>query len=92
LGAKISIFNTAFRPDLETIEPPTQGVPRASSPDVQRPRHEADHLLPFDVAVKNAWRVTSTPPYIFIVLCILKHKETFIVNYFKAKTTDWEAD
>jgi len=31
-------------------------------PGIKQPGHEADHLLPSTVKVKNAWSYTSTPP------------------------------
>jgi hypothetical protein len=37
------------------------------SPGGKADGHEADHSPPSNVEVKNAWRYTSTPPYVFAV-------------------------
>jgi hypothetical protein len=36
---------------------------------------EADHSPPSRLEVKNAWRYTSTPPYIFMAWCLIKHRD-----------------
>jgi len=41
---------------------------------LKRPGREADHLPPYSVEVKNAWSYTSTPPYIFMAWCLIKHR------------------
>jgi hypothetical protein len=58
---EISLFSTAPKPALESTQPPIQWVPEALSPGVKRPGREADHSLPSNAEVKNAWRYTSTP-------------------------------
>jgi hypothetical protein len=65
-GLGIFLF-TAFRPVLGPTQPPVQWIPGTFSPDVKRPKREADHSSPFSAEVKNAWRYTSTPKYIFHV-------------------------
>jgi hypothetical protein len=37
-------------------------------------RDKADHSPPFSVEVKNAWSYISTPPYVFMVWCLIKHQ------------------
>jgi hypothetical protein len=37
-----------------------------SFPRVNRPEREADHSPPSSVEVKNVWRYTSTPQYVFM--------------------------
>jgi len=37
-----------------------------SFPGVKRPGLETDHSPPFSAVVKNAWRYTSTPQYVFM--------------------------
>jgi hypothetical protein len=39
--------------------------------------HEADNPCPSSAKVKNAWSYTSTPPYIFMVWCLVKNIENF---------------
>jgi hypothetical protein len=44
---------------------------------IRRPGSEVDisHLSIADV---NAWRYTSTPPYVFMAWCLVKHRDNFI--------------
>jgi hypothetical protein len=35
--------------------------------------HESDHSPPSSAEVKNAWSYTSTPPYVFMAWCLVKH-------------------
>jgi hypothetical protein len=44
-------------------------------PEVKRPGHEADHLPPSSAEVKNVCSYTSTPPYIFMLWCLIKHRK-----------------
>jgi hypothetical protein len=40
------------------------------------PGHEADHSPSSSAEVKNAWSYTSTPPYTFMVWCLMKSTGT----------------
>jgi hypothetical protein len=40
---------------------------------------EADHSPPSSAEVKNAWSYTSTPHYIFMAWCLVKHRDNFIL-------------
>jgi len=53
-----------------------------SFPEVKWPGREADHSLP-SAEVKNAWRYTYIPQYVFKAWCLLKHREkvTFLLNF-----------
>jgi hypothetical protein len=42
---------------------------------VKRPGCEADHSLPSSAEVKNAWSYTSTPQYVFMAWCLVKHRD-----------------
>jgi hypothetical protein len=55
--------------------PPIQWVPKALSLGVKRPGREADHSLPSSAEVQNAWRYTSTPQYVFMAWCLVKHRD-----------------
>jgi hypothetical protein len=55
-------------------QPPIQWAPGALSLGVKRPRREADHPPPSSAEVKNAWSYTSTPQYVFMAWCLVKHK------------------
>jgi hypothetical protein len=59
------------RPDLESIQPPTQYLPRALSLGVKRSGHEADHSPPGSANVKKMWIYKSTPPYAFMAQCLI---------------------
>jgi hypothetical protein len=37
---------------------------------------EANHSPPSSAEVKNLWRYSSIPPYIFMALCLVKHGTT----------------
>jgi hypothetical protein len=43
-------------------------------PDVKRPGREADLSPLSNVEVKIAWSCTSTPSYVFMAWCLVKHK------------------
>jgi hypothetical protein len=45
--------------------------------EVKRPWREADNSSPSVAEVKNVWRCTFTPQYVFIAWCLVKHR-----NYF----------
>jgi hypothetical protein len=44
-------------------KPAMEWIPGALSPEVKRPRREADHLLPASAEVNKTWICTSTPSY-----------------------------
>jgi hypothetical protein len=74
---EIFIFTTASRMALGPTQPPVQWVLGALSLGVKRPGREADHSLPSSAEVKNAWSYTSTPPYVFMAWCLVKHRDNF---------------
>jgi hypothetical protein len=59
-----------LRQAVEPIQPTVPWVQRALSVGVKRPRRKA----PSSAEVKNAWGCTSTPLYVFIAWCLVKHK------------------
>jgi hypothetical protein len=63
---------------LGPTQPPIQWVPGASSLGVKRPGREVDHSAPSGAEVKNAWSYTSTPQYVFMAGCLVKHRNNFI--------------
>jgi hypothetical protein len=73
----IFLFTTVSRTALGPIQPPIQWVPRALFLGVKRPRREADHSPPSSAEVKNAWSYTSTPQYVFMAWCLVKHRDNF---------------
>jgi hypothetical protein len=50
---------------------------------VKRLGREANHTPPSSAEVKNAWSYTSTPPYVFMEWCLVKHGDKF--NFEMAK-------
>jgi hypothetical protein len=50
-------------------------VQGAVSLGVKRPGREADHPPLSSIAVKNAWSYTSTPRYVFMAWCLVKHRD-----------------
>jgi len=48
-----------------------------SFPGIKRPARQPDHSPSSNVAVKNEWSYTSTPQYVFIARCLVKHKDNF---------------
>jgi len=53
---------------------PVQLVPGVLCPGLKELRQEADCLPLSSAEVKNAWSYISTPPYIFMALCLSKHR------------------
>jgi hypothetical protein len=77
VGSRIFCSQTSSRPALGPTQPPIQGVPRALSSGVKRPWREFDHSLPTSAEVKKIWIYTTTPQYIFMGWCLIKHRENF---------------
>jgi hypothetical protein len=55
---------------------------RGSFPGVKWLGCEADHSPPCSAEVKNAWSYTSTPQYVFMAWCLVKHKDNFTFYLF----------
>jgi len=67
-------------PFRATPSRPAQGATQVSIqwvPRVRRPGHEADHSHPSSAEVKNAWSYTAAPQYVFMVWCLVKHRDNF---------------
>jgi hypothetical protein len=73
------LFTTASRLGLRPTQPPFHWVSVAVSLGVKWPGREADHTPPSSAEVKNAWRYTYTPQYIFMAWCLVKHMDNFTV-------------
>jgi hypothetical protein len=83
-GLRIFLFTTVSRTALGPTQPPIQRVPGTVSLGVKRPGREADHTPPSSAEVKNAWSYTSTPQYVFMAWCLVKHKDNFNFYLYKA--------
>jgi len=46
---------------------------------------EDDHSSPLSSEVKNAWSYTSTPQYVFLAWCLVKHRDNFTIYACKIK-------
>jgi hypothetical protein len=86
-GLGIFLFSTMSRPVLRPTQPPIQWVQGFLSLGVKRPVREADHSSPSSTEVKNAWSYTSTPQYVFMARCLVKHSENFTVTCTGHKVT-----
>jgi hypothetical protein len=73
----IFLFTTASRTALGPTQPPIEWVPGALSLEVKRPGREADHSPQSSAEVTNAWSFTSTPRYVFVAWCLVKHRDNF---------------
>jgi hypothetical protein len=69
--------STPHRPDRfwDPLRSPIQFVPRTIFLGVKRPRREADHSPPTIAEVKNKWISTSTPPYVYMVWCLISYAQ-----------------
>jgi hypothetical protein len=57
----------------------TLWVPEFPSWGVKRPKRET-HSPQRSVDVKIAWSYTTTPTYVFMAPCLIKHKNDFVFN------------
>jgi len=71
------LFVTMSRLILRPTQPPIQWVLLAISSGLKQPSHEADCSPPSGAEIHHAWRYTSTPPYVFMVWCLIKHRVNF---------------
>jgi hypothetical protein len=62
-------------------QPPIQWVPGVLSLGVKQLGCEADHSPPSSARVKNAWSYTFIPQYVFMVWCLVKHRDYFTFFY-----------
>jgi hypothetical protein len=80
-GSGIFLFTNMSRTALGSTQPPIQWVDGALSLGVKRPRHEADHSPPSTAEVKDVWSYTSTPQYVFMAWCLVKHWDNFTFTF-----------
>jgi hypothetical protein len=58
-------------------QPPIQRIPGTLSPGSKAVGAWSWPLPPSGAEFKNAWSYTSTPPYVFIAWCLIKHRKKF---------------
>jgi len=79
----LGIFSSPLRPERlwGPTQPPIQWVPGAASLGLERPGREADHSPPSRAEIKNACSYTSTPQYVFMAWCLIKHRDNFLLYH-----------
>jgi hypothetical protein len=75
---------------LGPTQPPIQWVPGALSLGVKQLGREADHSPPASSKVKNACSYTSTPQYIFMAWCLVKHRDNFTFTFYREELRTWQ--
>jgi hypothetical protein len=80
-GLGIFLFTTVFWTALGPTQPPIQWVPGTLFLGVKRPGRAADHSPPSTAEIKNAWSYTSSPPYVFMAWCLVKHRDSFTLLF-----------
>jgi hypothetical protein len=60
---------------LGPTQPPIPREPASISSGLKLQGREADHSTPSSAEFKNVWSYTSTPPYVFMARCLIKHRE-----------------
>jgi hypothetical protein len=73
--------NFSLHHRVQPTQPPIQRVPGTVSLGVKRQGREADHSPPSSAGVKNAWSYTSTPQYVFMAWCLVKHRHNFTFTF-----------
>jgi len=58
------------------------------TPGIKRPGCEADNSPSFSAEVKNAWNYTSSPQYIYMARCLIKHRVYFTFTFKCVKGCD----
>jgi hypothetical protein len=48
---------------------------------IKRPESEGDYSPPSRAEVKNVWSYTCTPQYVFMVWCLVKHRDNFTFTF-----------
>jgi len=66
---------------LRPTQPPILWVPGAIPPGVKWLGNEAHNSPPSGAQVKNAWTYTSTPLYVFMAWCLVKHNYNFTFTF-----------
>jgi hypothetical protein len=75
------------KPALEPTKPPIQGVLGASCRGVKRPGRETDYSLSSSAEVKEYMELYIRPQYVFMVWCLVKHRDNFTFTLPHSKVT-----
>jgi hypothetical protein len=65
------LISTTSTPALGPTQPPIQWVPGALSPGIKQLGRDTDHSPPTSAEVKKTWIYTYTPPYVFMMQCLI---------------------
>jgi hypothetical protein len=68
-------FSISSRPAVEPTQHPIKRVPGALSQGLKWQGREADHSPPTSAEVKKTRTYTSTSPHVFMVYCLMKHRD-----------------
>jgi hypothetical protein len=74
VGIEVTVGSRTFscpRCPNRPTQPPIQWIPGAISLGIMRPEREAEHSPPTSAEVKKMWLYTSTPPYAFMMWCLI---------------------
>jgi hypothetical protein len=77
VGAGIFLFALTSRSAWGSTQCPLQWVLEAVSLGVKWLGHDGDHSHLSSAEIKNGWNYNSTPPYVFMVRCLIKHRAIF---------------
>jgi hypothetical protein len=88
VGMGIFLFDTTSRQTLRPTHPPTQRYGGLSL-RVKWPGREADHSPSSSAEVKKmSGAITLLPPHVFMVWCLLKHRDNFTFAFYVAGMGD----
>jgi hypothetical protein len=80
-GLGIFLFTTASRMALRPTQLPIQREIGVISLGVKEPGRETDHSSPSSAEIKNVWSYTSTPQFVFMAWCLVKHQDNFTFTF-----------
>jgi hypothetical protein len=80
-GQGVFLFATTSRPALGPTQPPNQWVLEALSPGVKQLVGCEAFYSPSTAEIKNAWIYTATPPYVFMIWYVVKHRDNFSFTF-----------
>jgi hypothetical protein len=73
-SADIFLYTTVSKPDLQPIQPTSKQIQTAVFNPIKRLKREPEHSSPSKSKIKNVWSYASNSPYIFVALCLRKHR------------------
>jgi hypothetical protein len=86
---RIDVFILSPILALGLNQPPVPGIPGALSPRVQLLGHKADHSSLSCVLIKSVSSHISTPPFAFVVFCLMKDKNYILESVSFCSFTFW---